>query len=414
MTTTSFTTATELSPSRRWVAVGLCWLLIVFDGYDLIVYGVVQNDLIEKAGWDLTAASAGTVGSLAFVGMMIGAVSAGRIADALGRRRAILACAVIFSAATVACAFAISPAMFGLLRLIAGIGLGGLVPSANALTSELVPDRWRGSMATLMMSGVPIGGTIAALVGLVLLPMWGWRSMFAVAALSFIVVIAAFVLLPETSPRPAPADRAASPRAGFDAVLRSPWLVSSVLFAVATLFTLFAWYGLGTQLPKIMRDSGTDLGSALTFTIALNIGAVLGSIVTAWAGDRWGLLRVSAIAAGLAGVSLLVLMSGTTHVALTYAALTLAGVGTHGTQALIIGAVASRYPDHLRGTALGWTMGVGRIGAVLAPQLSGLLLAAPSIPPAINFLLFGGAAITAAGVLIALSAHRPDRATSAA
>ncbi|RAG61621.1 MFS transporter, partial [Burkholderia multivorans] len=73
-----------------------------------------------------------------------------------------------------------------------------------------------------------------------------------------------------------------APRTGFSTILSTPWLSFSILFALTTLFTLFAWYGLGTQLPKIMRDSGADLGPALAFTIALNLGAVVGSVLTAW------------------------------------------------------------------------------------------------------------------------------------
>ncbi|BCT74387.1 hypothetical protein SCMU_02290 [Sinomonas cyclohexanicum] len=159
---------TPSGPSRRGaiIAVAVCWALVVFDGYDLIVYGSVQNNLIERTGWGLNAASAGTIGSMAFVGMMLGAVFAGRLSDSWGRRKAIILSTVVFSVATVLCAFAPGALAFGALRLIAGLGLGGLVPSANALAAELIPARWRGSMATLMMSGVPIGGTIAALLGL--------------------------------------------------------------------------------------------------------------------------------------------------------------------------------------------------------------------------------------------------------
>uniref|UniRef100_UPI0039EDEDFD MFS transporter n=1 Tax=Sinomonas sp. G460-2 TaxID=3393464 RepID=UPI0039EDEDFD len=95
-------------PARRRtiIAIALCWGMVLFDGYDLIVYGTVQNNLIEGTGWGLNAASAGTIGSMAFVGMMIGAVLAGRLSDAWGRRRAILVCAVVFSVATVLCAVA--------------------------------------------------------------------------------------------------------------------------------------------------------------------------------------------------------------------------------------------------------------------------------------------------------------------
>jgi MFS transporter, AAHS family, benzoate transport protein len=84
----------------------MCWLLVVFDGYDLIVYGTVQTTLIETTGWGLTKATAGTVGSVAFAGMLVGAILAGRLSDSLGRKRAVLGCAVVFSVFTIACAFA--------------------------------------------------------------------------------------------------------------------------------------------------------------------------------------------------------------------------------------------------------------------------------------------------------------------
>lgn len=406
-------------PGRRAaiIAVAICWAMVVFDGYDLIVYGTVQNNLIESTGWGLNAASAGTIGSMAFVGMMLGAVFAGRLSDSWGRRKAIILSAVVFSVATVLCAFAPGAVAFAALRLVAGLGLGGLVPSANAMAAELIPAKWRGSMATLMMSGVPIGGTVAALLGLWMIPAFGWQSMFLLA----VIPLAAFVPLglryfPETlgspdragagSPSAAVASGApkgserTTPRGGFAALFRGGFGWLSVLFAASTLFTLFAWYGLGTQLPKIMRESGSDLGPALTFTIALNLGAVAGSIITAWAGDRFGTVKTSVVAAFLAGAALMALLvAPASNTAFIYAALVLAGVGTHGTQALVIGAIASHYPSELRGTALGWALGVGRIGAVLAPQLSGLMLASKAVPPSMNFLLFGGSALLSAAFL---------------
>lgn len=412
---------------RPIIAVAICWAMVLFDGYDLIVYGTVQNNLIEGTGWGLNAASAGTIGSMAFVGMMIGAVFAGRFSDAWGRRRAILLCAVVFSVATVLCAIAPGAIAFGALRLVAGLGLGGLVPSANALAAELVPARRRGAMATLMMSGVPIGGTAAAVLGLSMIPAFGWQSMFWLALVALVLLVPlGWAFLPETLGRGgrrvapdslmepdssvAPGSPERTRAGGFRGLFRGPFLGLSVLFAASTLFTLFAWYGLGTQLPKIMRDSGADLGPALTFTIALNLGAVAGSIITAWAGDRFGTVATSVVAAFLAGaglVSLLVVPAGATGY--VYGALVVAGVGTHGTQSLVIAAIAARYPDSLRGTALGWALGVGRIGAVLAPQLSGLMLATRTIPPSMNFLLFGGAAIVSAVLLVAvvLSQRKP-------
>jgi AAHS family benzoate transporter-like MFS transporter len=391
------------------MAVLVCWLLVVFDGYDLIVYGTVQSALINDTGWGLTKATAGTVGSMAFAGMMIGAVFAGRMADIWGRRRTILGCAVLFSVFTILCAFAPNAYVFGTLRLLAGIGLGGLVPSANALVAELVPAKWRSTIATLMMSGVPIGGSLAALAGIPLIPAFGWPVMFLVAVLALAVVIPLGLrYLPETLP-PAGVARlaagSATPEkrpAGFGSLLRAPFLGMSVLYAVATLVTLFAWYGLGTWLPNLMQLAGYNLGSALTFALALNLGAVVGSVATAWAGTRFGPAPTAVAAAAVAAAALLVLVAGP-PVTVVYLMLVLAGVGTHGTQCLIIAAVASHYPAHLRGTALGWALGVGRIGAVAAPQAGGLLLAA-GLGVNSNFLAFAGAAAVAALLLMVIGA----------
>lgn len=390
------------------IAVLVCWLLVVFDGYDLIVYGTVQASLINDTGWGLTKATAGTVGSMAFIGMMIGAIFAGRMSDTWGRRRTILGCAVLFSVFTILCAFAPNAAVFGGLRLLAGIGLGGLVPSANALVAELVPARYRSTIATLMMSGVPIGGSIAALVGIPLIPAFGWPIMFLVAVLALVIVIPLGLrYLPETLPSEkarAGAAEGAETRSpvGFGSLLRAPYFGMSVLFAVATLVTLFAWYGLGTWLPNLMQLAGYNLGSALTFALALNLGAVAGSVLTAWAGTRFGPIPTAIAAAAVAAAGLLVLVTGP-PVGVVYFMLVLAGVGTHGTQCLIIAAVAGHYPAHLRGTALGWALGVGRIGAVAAPQVGGLLLAA-GLGVNSNFLAFAGAAAVAAILLAAIGA----------
>jgi AAHS family benzoate transporter-like MFS transporter len=391
------------------VAVLVCWLLVVFDGYDLIVYGTVQSSLINDTGWGLTKATAGTVGSMAFLGMMIGAIFAGRMSDTWGRRRTILGCAVVFSVFTILCAFSPNAAVFGGLRLLAGIGLGGLVPSANALVAELVPTKWRSTIATLMMSGVPIGGSIAALAGIPLIPAFGWPVMFLIAVIALVVVIPVGLrYLPETLP-PVHAGDAAKEPAGFGSLLRAPFLGMSMLFAIATLVTLFAWYGLGTWLPNLMQLAGYNLGSALTFALALNLGAVAGSVITAWAGTRFGPVPTAIAAAAVAAVALMVLVAGP-PVTVVYLMLVLAGVGTHGTQCLVIAAVASHYPPHLRGTALGWALGVGRIGAVAAPQVGGLLLAA-GLGVSSNFLAFAGAAAVAAILLGAIGIRTKSKAT---
>jgi AAHS family benzoate transporter-like MFS transporter len=397
----------------------LCWVIVVFDGYDLIVFGTVLPHLLVEPGWDLSKSQAGLLGSLAFAGMLVGAVMAGGLADRVGRRRTIIGCTVWFSVFTAACALAPNPEVFGALRFLAGLGLGGLVPSANALGAEFVPARTRSVVSTLMMSGVPIGGTAAALVGLEVLPAHGWQAMFAIALAGAVVVVPVCLrFLPESpiwlrahgrvpeaeaierqyglTPQP---ERAAVVTTGRRRqLLAAPYASATVLFTLATVFTLFAWYGLATWLPQLMRESGFDLGSALTFLVALNLGAVLGSILTAWAGTRIGPVTTGVLAALAAAVGLATLL---THPGsgVAYAALVLAGVGTHGTQCLIIAAVANHFPADLRASALGFSLGFGRIGAVLAPQVGGWLLAA-GLGVDSNFLAFAVAAGVAGALLL--------------
>lgn len=390
-------------PRAHVIAVIVCWLFVVFDGYDLIVYGNVISSLQDE--WGISASTAGTLGSLAFVGMMIGAVLAGRLSDAIGRKNAVIGCVVVLSVFTALCAVAPGPVIFGLLRLVAGIGLGGLVPTSNALAAELVPDKWRAAVATMMMSGVPIGGSIAALVGIPVIPNWGWRPMFAFALIPlFVLVPLALKVLPAHA---VPKTHPDNSQGGFKELLGSRFRTISIMFAAVTVVTLLAWYGLGTWLPKLMQGEGTDLGNALTFSLALNLGAVAGSFITAWGGVRWGSVPTSIIAALIAGVALLTLLLDP-PVAAVYLIFVFAGVGTHGTQALIIAAVASYYPDHLRGTALGWALGVGRIGAVAAPQIGGWLLAA-GLGADSNFVLFGVSALISSLLLTVVWKKFPAR-----
>ena len=380
---------------RRLAAVLIGWLFVIFDGYDLIVYGTVQTELMEE--WNLNSAQAGTIGSTAFLGMVIGAVWVGRLSGRVGRKFAVIGSVVVLSVFTLLCAFAISPWMFGAFRLLAGIGLGGLVPSVNAMTSDLVPRKTMSAWATVMMSGVPLGGSIAAVLAQFIVPShedWGWRFMFLLAIVPLVIglPIAMKVIPSDQAIREDHAAREGEDQpAGFKDLLAGKYMAISIWFSIATFVTLLAWYGLGTWLPRLMQTAGYDFGAALNFTLALHLGAILGSVVTAWAGDRFGPLKSGAVAAGVAGVALLLLLSEPSVLAV-YVILVLAGVGTHGTQILIIAAVANFYPHNLRGTALGWALGVGRIGAVVAPQLAGLLLNW-NLGVGSNYLLFACSAL---------------------
>lgn len=228
------------------------------------------------------------------------------------------------------------------------------------MIADLVSARYVSAWATVMMPGVPLGGSTAAIIARWVVPFdpdWGWRCMFLIA----------IAVLPSDSEKSRETQRGAR----FFDLLNPTYRTVTIWFLIATFVTLLAWYGLGTWLPRLMQTAGYDFGAVLLFTIALNLGAVLGSILTACAGVRYGPVKAGSFAARLAGVSLLMLLTSPS-ISAVYVILVLAGIGTHGTQILVIAAVADFYPSALRGTALGWALGFGRIGAVVAPTLAGV------------------------------------------
>jgi MFS transporter, AAHS family, benzoate transport protein len=413
----------------------LCWLIVVFDGYDLIVYGATIPSLLGEPGWGLTPAGAGRIGSLAFAGMLVGALSGGAIADRFGRRRTIVTSVLWFSLFTGLCGWASSPETFGALRFVAGLGLGALVPSANALTAEFVGDKWRSVVATAMMSGVPIGGSLAAVIALRAIPGLGWESLYFFGFSGFVLAALVIAMLPESpawlrargrveeagrieatyglsAPVATDEDMLHVTKASAADVLRAPYAVATLLFFVATTATMFAWYGLGTWLPKLtVSDPRFDLGGdPLTYLLALNLGAVAVSAVTAWSATRFGALSVAVVAAAVGALSLGILTTFPSSIVVVYALLILAGAGSHGTLCLIISAIATHYPPTLRGTALGSSLGGGRVGAVIAPTVAGWLLALNPTSATSSIVLFAAASGVGALLLLAVSVITRPRA----
>ncbi|MHA6779706.1 MFS transporter [Pseudonocardia saturnea] len=377
---------------RGLVVVAICFLTIVFDGYDLIVYGSVVPALLAEPGWGLGPAQIGAIGSYALAGMLVGALGAGAITDRVGRRKIMLVGIAWFSVAMALCAVAPNPELLGLFRFLAGLGLGGVLPSAIALTVEYAPRGRRQLYNALMFVGYSVGGVLAAVLALALVADQGWRVMFWIGVAPLVLVLpVAIAFLPESAgylaargraaeaavltarygatPDPAP-EPAAGPRVLFDARYRT----ATLLFGAASFCGLLLVYGLNTWLPQIMREAGYPLGSALQFLLVLNLGAIVGAIAASALADRFGPKPVTA-AAFLAATACLLLLSQRLDTALLFGAVAVAGLGSVGTQILVNGYVAVHYPAGTRATALGWALGVGRAGAIVGPLFGGWVLA---------------------------------------
>ncbi|MFJ3308936.1 MFS transporter [Streptomyces sp. NPDC086549] len=380
------------------LVVGLCWLAVLFDGLDMFIYGSVLPHLLATKTFGLTPDQAGDLGSYATFGMLVGALTAGTVADRIGRRKLMIACVTLFSLASGVCAMAGSVEVFGLGRALAGVGLGGLLPTAISMVSDYAKGG-RGALTIgALMTAHHAGGILSAYVAKWLVEPVGWRSAFWVCVLPLLFVPVLARMMPEslsflvakgrTDQARAlaaryevelPAAAGGKTAAGrWDALLHlfrgGEWL-QTLLYWLASFGGLLLVYGVATWLPTLMRGEGYNLGSALTFVVLFNLGGIVGMLVAGRAADGLGAPRISALwfALTAAGVFLL---SVRMPLGVTFLVVFLTGVFLNSAQAMIYATVSIRSTPDNRATAVGWTSGMGRFGAVFGPWLGGQLLAA--------------------------------------
>ncbi|MCD9031235.1 MFS transporter [Luteimonas sp. Y-2-2-4F] len=422
----------------HWLVMVLCAVLLIFDGYDLFIYGVVLPVLMEE--WGLSPVEAGALGSYALFGMMFGAFIFGPLADRIGRKKGIAICFLLFSVATFVNGFATSPTEFGICRFLAGLGCGGLMPNAVALMNEYAPKRLRSTLVAVMFSGYSFGGVLAAGLGIYMLPRFGWEAMFFSAAVPLVLLPVILWLLPESpgfllrQGRQAQARRLldkvapelalteqdrlvqAAPQGKAASVLelfREGRVVGTLMLWVSFFCCLLMVFALGSWLPKLMANAGYSLGSSLSFLLALNFGGVAGAILGGWLGDRYNLPRV-VVAFFVVGSASIPLLGIQSPMPVLYALVAISGATTIGTQILLYATVAQFYGLTIRSTGLGWASGVGRTGAIVGPLLGGALMAA-ALPLQANFIAFAipGVIACVAMAVFALRARTPAPAMPA-
>lgn len=416
----------------------LCGLVILFDGYDLTIYGATVPRMITEFG--ISPTTAGLIGSSALVGMMIGAIVFGALADRVGRRMPIIVCVVLYAVFTGAVFLATSPFEVGLYRFLAGLGLGGVMPNAVALVTEYAPTRLRSTLVSVMFSGYMVGGIAAALIGVVFIPAYGWRSLYLLGALPLLVVPLLVKYLPEApafllrrgrTDELATTLRAIDPSLPADGELRvTAAQQSSATSPVASLFrngygssTVLLWisffmvllmiYGLLTWLPQLMIDAGYPLGSSLSFLMTLFLAAIVITWVGGYLSDRYGARPVLIVSYLVAAVFVAALgFLGDSALLWVYASVALGGGATFAAQIFANAYAAQFYPAHARSSGIGWALGVGRIGAIIGPLLGGVLLTV-GVPLYANFLAFAIPGVIAAAALGLIRRRAASAQTSA-
>lgn len=390
--------------------VWLCWLAMVLDGFDLVVLGTVIPTLISTGELGFDAVGATFAATISLVGVGLGALFIAPLSDTFGRRRLLIACVAGFSLFTLGVAFAPNVAIFSLLRLLAGLGLGACLPAALAYMNDYAPAGTAAKSTTRTMTGYHVGAVATALLAIAVVP--NWRLMFVIGGLAgFALLPFLWAKLPESLPtaRPAKAttgaDTATAPTATrFRDLRQKPYPLIAVCIGIASFMGLLLVYGLNTWLPQLMSAAGYPVSTGLTLLLVLNLGAVAGLFLAGYLADKHGAKRVVLLWFGLSAVFLAILSIQIPSEILLNATVFVTGVFVFSSQVLVYAWVSQLFPAGLRGTALGFAAGVGRIGAIVGPAVTGTLVAAGIAYPS-GFYVFAAAGVLAVAALALVPAE---------
>jgi AAHS family 4-hydroxybenzoate transporter-like MFS transporter len=407
----------------------LCFLVSMLDGFDTQSLAFIAPSLVHE--WGIAPASLGAVFSATLLGSMFGFGLAGRLADRFGRRRMMTGCVLLFGLATLACATAATLNQLLLLRVIAGLGLGGALPNMMVLAAEYAPRRMRATAIVLGMWGYPLGAVVGGLFSATLIAHFGWRSVLVAGGIApLLLVPMLLVYLPESlrflAGRATGQDaarrilrrlrpqedwgadlqlvvtEAAQTVVGFRALFVPGYAASSVLFAASMFMSLLLSYLLVNWIPQLLHQQGMSVTDSVYGTVVLNLAGIVGSYFMTRRVDAnarpLGMLVAlyCAAAAGVAAIG----MVGTAFW-LTMAAIFVAGFLLIGVQMTTSAVAAGCFPTTLRATAVGWIQGVGRVGSLFGPLTAGALLSL-GMKPARLLIIASLAALMAAAALALL------------
>ena len=378
---------------QKWL-VFLTALTIVFDGFDNQLLGVALPSMMRE--WGVPRSAFAPVVSLGYLGMMIGGTLAGIAGDRIGRRPALLGCMVLFAVATLATAGAGTLAGLAALRLVAGVGLGGAMPNAAALAAEYVPRAQRPFAVTLAIVCIPVGAAMAGLAGATLLPLIGWRALFALGGLAPLgAAVVLLRILPESPrylarrphrwpelagllrrmahdvPSDAVFEDAAEPAARSSLrTIVAPGLRRDTLalWAAFTSCLLAVYLGL-SWLPAIFAANGLGTAAASHALTAFSLGGVAGALIggrlLTRLGSRLTMLGMTA-GAIVCALAMSRLEIGATGALLpVLIVLTLTGGLINAVQTTMYALAAHVYPTAIRAAGVGTAVALGRSGAIL-------------------------------------------------
>jgi AAHS family 4-hydroxybenzoate transporter-like MFS transporter len=416
------------------VVVFLAALAILMDGFDVQLVGFALPVLIKE--WGVARGELAPALAVGLVGMGCGAACGGLVADRFGRRPALIGSVLVYGIATCLIGFSTNLLIFSALRFVAGLGIGGALPSATTMTAEFIPARSRTLAVTATIVCVPLGGMLAGVFAGYVMPGFGWRGLFTIGGLPPIVLALILRLVLPESPRflahhrrrwpelikllgrmsrLVPPDTAFldsreqvfSERAGVRTLFAPGCARDTIAIWCVFLMSLLAIYSVFSWLPTMLTTEGLDVTAAGAGLTAYNLGGVFGAMLCAVAitrfGSRWPMVVFSAGSAAsaflLRGVNIL------GHKDLLIFGLAMHGLFANAVQSTIYAVCAYVYPTNVRATGTASGMTVGRIGAILSSFTGAAIITMGGA--AAYFTMLGSVMICVLIALMAIKRHIP-------
>jgi benzoate transport len=385
----------------QWMAVAICVMLVMLDGFDVLVMAFTASSV--AAEWKLSGAELGTLFSAGLFGMAAGSLFVAPLADRIGRQLVILLCLLDIAAGMLLSALAQDATQLALLRALTGVGIGGMLASVSVITAEFSSLKWRSTCVGLQATGYPIGATIGGLIAAWLLEQYGWRSVFVFGGLTTAVMIPVVLWrLPESvdflvarrprraleklnrllrqmgraelSQLPVRAAGQASQGNAVAGLFKNGLARPTLLIWGAFFLLMFSFYFALSWTPKLLVAAGLSAKQGVTGGVLLNLGGIVG-------GSLFGVLAVRMKLARLTALSLVLTAACMAGFGMVSGSLGLAFAAAFGIGLFIFAAMAglyafapATYPAAVRTTGMGYAIGIGRLGAILAPLSAGVLL----------------------------------------
>lgn len=412
----------------QWRVLICCFLVVTLDGFDTASIGFIAPAIRQE--WQLDAAHLAPLFGAGLLGLTLGALMFGPLADRFGRKNIMWLSVAFFGLMSILSAFSTDMTTLTALRFLTGLGLGGAMPNAITLTSEFVPARRRAGLVTLMFCGFTLGSALGGVVSAQWVPTIGWQGILILGGvLPLALSVVLIFILPE-SPRyrvlrnqqPEKVGEVLSKITGknYDGVhfyldeqqVRQEKSAVTTLFAAGVMpVTLLLWcvffmslliiYSLSSWLPTMLNSGGIDLQHAAWVTTAFQIGGTAGALLLGQLMDRFNPYWTLAISYALGAVFIVLISVSEGSLLAMSLAVFGTGIGISGSQVGLNALTASLYPTRCRATGVSWSNAAGRCGAIVG-SLSGGMMLAWNISFSVMFMVIALPAITAAAALIML------------